>query len=145
MSKLKQELLRGLPSISALLDTPTAQKWCQVQPIALVADCLRQVVEDIRKQILEDSGGRCGPAHITEQYILTAAQAVLDDRIQPHIRAAINATGIILHTGLGRSVFPETVVDSVMQDLKGYVTLAVDRTTGTHPTAITASSTSSRN
>ena len=46
------------------------------------------------------------------------------------MREAINATGIILHTGLGRAVFPGSVVDSMIPGLKGYVNLAVDRDSG---------------
>ena len=46
------------------------------------------------------------------------------------MREAINATGIILHTGLGRAVLPAGVVDSMMGGLKGYCTLAVDRESG---------------
>ena len=46
------------------------------------------------------------------------------------MREAINATGIILHTGLGRAVFPGSVVDSMISGLKGYVNLAVDRDSG---------------
>jgi L-seryl-tRNA(Ser) seleniumtransferase len=46
------------------------------------------------------------------------------------VREAINATGIILHTGLGRAVLPGGVVDSMLGELKGYCTLATDRESG---------------
>jgi L-seryl-tRNA(Ser) seleniumtransferase len=42
----------------------------------------------------------------------------------------MNATGIILHTALGRAVWPACVVDGLADDLKGYCTLAVDRQSG---------------
>ena len=55
---------------------------------------------------------------------------MLQRAIEPHLREAINATGIILHTGLGRAVLPRGVVDSILGELKGYCTLAVDRDSG---------------
>ena len=55
---------------------------------------------------------------------------MLESATEPHVREAINATGIILHTGLGRAVLPGGVVDSMMGELKGYCTLAVDRESG---------------
>ena len=131
MADVKQELLRGLPSISALLATGQGQEWAKRWPQGLIAECLRLAVENVRRQIIEDTGGRCGPAHVTQEYILEQAGALLEERTAPHIRRAINATGIILHTGLGRSVFPQSVIDSMIDELKGYVTLAIDRQTGT--------------
>ena len=62
--------------------------------------------------------------------MLALAQELLAQATQPHVREAINATGIILHTGLGRAVFPGGVVDSILGEMKGYCTLAVDRETG---------------
>ena len=39
--------------------------------------------------------------------------------LTPRLREAINATGIILHTGLGRAVFPGSVVDSMLAEIEG--------------------------
>ena len=126
----KQELLRKLPSVSALLDTEAAAEWLAEHPRPLVTECIRDAIEDVRRQILADTSGRCAPVHAGEEYLLDLARQGLLERTRPHIRAAINATGIILHTALGRAVWPECVVDSMVEGLKGYVTLATDRKTG---------------
>ena len=130
MNDPKEELLKRIPSISDLLACPTAAGWLAEFPRKLVTDCLRQAVEDLRRQILADTAGRCGTVHVTQDFILQLARAALEDRTRFHLRGAINATGILLHTGLGRAVLPECVVDSLAADLKGYVTLAIDRATG---------------
>ena len=130
MPNLKQDLLRKLPSIADLLATETAAAWLAEHPRPLVTECLRETVDELRRQILADAGGRCGAMHATAEYILPLAAERLTDRTRPHLRGAINATGIILHTGLGRAVWPACVVDSMVAELKGYVTLAVDRETG---------------
>ncbi|NBC10675.1 MAG: L-seryl-tRNA(Sec) selenium transferase [Planctomycetes bacterium] len=129
-SSVQRELLRRLPSIGELLATDRAAEWRAAHPHSLVADCLRAAVDQLRRQILTDSAGRCGPQHVGADAVLDRAAAVLAERTQPRVREAINATGIILHTGLGRAVWPESVVDSMIDGLKGYVTLAADRETG---------------
>jgi L-seryl-tRNA(Ser) seleniumtransferase len=129
-SNAKQELLRKIPSIADLLAGEAVSAWLADHPRGLVTDCLRAAVDHLREQILADEAGRCGARHVTPQFVLTLARARLDDRTKPHLRAAVNATGIILHTALGRAVWPESVVDSLAEDLKGSVTLAIDRETG---------------
>jgi L-seryl-tRNA(Ser) seleniumtransferase len=113
-----------------LLKEAVVLAWLRDQPRPLVTDCLRRAVARLRRQILEDSAGRCGVPHVSAEHVLQQAQAELQRATQPHLREAINATGIILHTGLGRAVFPGRVVDSMIPALKGYTTLAVDRETG---------------
>jgi L-seryl-tRNA(Ser) seleniumtransferase len=126
----RQDLLRQLPSISDLLKTPRVAAWLNDQPQALVADCLRHSVDELRQQVLSDAAGRCGGQHVTADAVLDRAQVELQRRTSPRLRGAINATGIILHTGLGRAVLPACAVDGMAEQLKGYVTLAVDRDSG---------------
>jgi len=129
-SSAKSELLRALPSITDLLAGEMAKVWLKDYPRGLVTDCLRDAVEELRGHIINDTGGRCGAQHVSVEYVLESAAAKLAERTSPHVRGAVNATGIILHTALGRAVWPESVVDSIADELKGYVTLAIDRETG---------------
>ena len=127
---MNQDLLKKIPSITELLAAAQAAAWLQTHPRKLVADCIRQAVDDLRAQILSDTAGRCGGMHVEAEYILSQAGLLLADRTAFHLRPAINATGVLLHTGLGRSVLPGCVLESMLDDLRGYVTLAVDRETG---------------
>jgi len=127
---MKQDLLKKLPAVCDLLRHANVIAWLEQHPRQLVTDCIRDALADLRRQILEDSTGRCGPMHVTDEFVLRVAGELLRERTTPHLRAAVNATGVILHTGLGRAVWPACVVDSMVEDLKGYVTLAVDRDTG---------------
>ena len=129
-STMQRDLLRRLPSVSELLAGERASKWLTQHPQPMVADCLRLAVDHLREQILGDNAGRCGVQHVNADAILDHAELDLSMRNQPRLCSAINATGIILHTGLGRAVLPSCVVDGMVEELKGYVTLAVDRETG---------------
>lgn len=125
-----RSLLRKLPSITELLGTETARGWLEQYPRELVTNCLRDAVAALRMQIMEDTAGHCGAIHVSPEYLLSLAHDLLLERTRPHISGAINATGIILHTGLGRAVWPACVVDSMVEEMKGYVTLAIDKETG---------------
>jgi L-seryl-tRNA(Ser) seleniumtransferase len=127
---LAMELLRQIPSITELLKTATVTAWLARHPQPLVTECVRRAVAAVRQQVLEDAAGRCGPQHVTAEGVLARAASLLKEAAEPRLRGAINATGIILHTGLGRAVFPAGVVDSLTPDLKGFSTLAIERDSG---------------
>src|SRR5271157_766009 len=130
MPDQKQELLRALPAITELLKSETAAGWLRQHPQPLVTECLRRALAELRQQILNAAAGRGDTKQITAEAVLAQAEKFLQHATEPHLREAINATGIILHTGLGRAVLPGGVVDSMLGELKGYCTLAVDRASG---------------
>ncbi|HEU5397482.1 MAG TPA: L-seryl-tRNA(Sec) selenium transferase, partial [Verrucomicrobiae bacterium] len=129
MPDLKENLLRDLPSVSDLLKTETAANWLRKYPQPLVSDCLRHALAEWRQQILTSKTDAV-PRPDGALAVLSRATAILRQSTEPRVRHALNATGIILHTGLGRAVIPETVVDSLEAEFKGYCTLAVDRESG---------------
>ncbi len=124
----KQALLKQIPPITELLKSEAALGWLKTHPLPVVTECLRGAAAHLRRQILDDSEVLAG--QVTPESVLSRAAELLAETTTPHLREAINATGIILHTGLGRAVLPASVVDSLQAELKGYCTVAVDRETG---------------
>ncbi len=130
MNRPDNALLRQLPSVSDLLVRQEVCDWLDEHPRRLVVDSIRDALGELRNSILHEKVGHCGPGHVTPEAVLSRAEEILRERCHPHICRAINATGILLHTALGRAVWPECVVDDVVPALKGYATLAIDRETG---------------
>jgi L-seryl-tRNA(Ser) seleniumtransferase len=146
----KQGLLKRIPPITELLKSETVAAWLQSYPLTLVTQCLRTAAAEERQRLLagtEQDGSEAGPVGpsagatrpelmgetpvpLSAEALLARAGELLAQATAPRLREAINATGIILHTGLGRAVFPASVVESVQAELKGYCTLAVDRVSG---------------
>jgi L-seryl-tRNA(Ser) seleniumtransferase len=62
--------------------------------------------------------------------ILADAHQRVREALGPHYRRAINATGIILHTGLGRAVLPERALRQITEELSGYSLLQIDVASG---------------
>jgi L-seryl-tRNA(Ser) seleniumtransferase len=108
MPDQKQELLRALPAVTELLKSEIVIAWLRQHPQPLVTECLRRALAELRQKILD------GAEHVNPESVLAQAELFLQHATEPHVREAINATGIILHTGLGRAVLAGGVVDSML-------------------------------
>jgi L-seryl-tRNA(Ser) seleniumtransferase len=112
---------RELPSVNALLET-TGVKWLLEQhPRRVVVDAVRNTV---------DAARTAGSAAQTEdQWVETITSAVLS-ATTPSLRRVINATGVILHTNLGRAPLADVAIRAIAHVAEGYSNLEYDVETG---------------
>ena len=125
-----EDLLKLMPSINDLLSSDTAAKWLATQPRELVAACISDAMAEAHRLILADRAGLCGPETVTPERLLDRGAELLGARAAVRLGGAVNATGIILNSALGRTPWAGRVVDSMTDDLKRYCSLDVDRQTG---------------
>jgi L-seryl-tRNA(Ser) seleniumtransferase len=123
-----QEQLRRIPSVDQLLlddrVAPLIDRFGRDQ----VTRETRAVLETLREAIRRED--RLGADSLERAGIAAQIRARLEASRQPGLRRVINATGIVLHTGLGRAVLPPEALEAVRNELKGYAVLEVDRSTG---------------
>jgi L-seryl-tRNA(Ser) seleniumtransferase len=129
-SEQKQALLKRIPPITELLKSPRVIEWLAAHPASVVTDSLRSATAELRQELIGSASKELNPEAVSLDAVLKRANDLLSRSTKPRLREAINATGIILHTGLGRAVFPGSVIDSMIPELKGYCTLAIDPETG---------------
>jgi L-seryl-tRNA(Ser) seleniumtransferase len=129
MEPAKETLFRHIPSIDALLQTDEMKRWAATVPHMILVDAIRGAVEDTRGFIARGSCGTADEAKI-RAFILTKADERCFRAAGPHYRRAVNATGIILHTGLGRAVLPARAIEQIQEHLTGYSVLQIDTDTG---------------
>ena len=110
------EQLRALPKVDDVLA-------CLNEPFprTVLVDCIRKVLDDCRRQIQDACTRHCGEHDA--QSIAARAIVLAKSRLTPTLRPVINATGIVLHTNLGRAPLPEAVAEHVKQIAMGYSTL----------------------
>jgi L-seryl-tRNA(Ser) seleniumtransferase len=120
-------VLRKIPSIDALLASDELKRHAAL-PRRLVVEAVRGAVEEVRAILVRG----CGPGdeEAVRTMILERAETRLREAVGPFYRRAVNATGIILHTGLGRAVLPARAVQQLTEHLSGYSLLQVDLDTG---------------
>lgn len=112
--------LRGLPSVQRLLEQATS--LIAAHGHTAVTQALREGLEKIRA---------APPAPLpTAEHIVAAAAARLRAASQPVLRRVINATGIVLHTNLGRTPLAEAAIAAMADAARGYTNLEFDLASG---------------
>jgi L-seryl-tRNA(Ser) seleniumtransferase len=114
---------RRLPSVDTLLRSPPGRRAVERFGRDVVRQAIRTVVDAARAQA---SRGREPP--IDE--ILMARAVNLSARMSFGLSRVVNATGVVLHTNLGRAPLPEEAVRAVSRAARGYTDLEVDRESG---------------
>lgn len=122
---MKQDQLRNLPSIDSLLGRPGIAALVERFGREPVLAALRGALDQARASILAGNENAAGPEEIA-----AAAAAFLEEKFSPSLRRAINATGILMHSGLGRAVLSEDARASLDESSRGYCTLALDIDSG---------------
>jgi L-seryl-tRNA(Ser) seleniumtransferase len=113
----RQALLRALPSIDELLvHEQVAALGGSVARAVLVEAC-RRAVSAAREQILSGAEVVFDPTSVSRQ---------VEALTRHHLRPVINATGVVLHTNLGRAPLSARAVERVAAIARGYCNLELD-------------------
>jgi L-seryl-tRNA(Ser) seleniumtransferase len=122
--------LRALPSVDSLLRSEAAKALVPMIGAQRVADIARSVTDEIRAEIQTKGNG----ANLSREELLAEAACRLSevhDREAAHrLRRVINATGVILHTNLGRAPLSEAARRAIADEAGRYCTLELDVSTG---------------
>ena len=108
---------RDLPSVGALLETGAVRALLDVAPRPLVVEAVRATVARAR----ETASAPADDAGWAE-----AIAARLADATRPSLRRVINATGVVLHTNLGRAPLADVALDAIAETAAGYSNLELD-------------------
>ena len=106
--------LRLLPSVDEVLRDARVTKMLEDHPRIVVLQAVRAVLADERRRIL--SGAVKAQQDIKKKYlniVVEKAAAAVKCSVQPNLRRIINATGVILHTNLGRALLSERAREAV--------------------------------
>ena len=124
-------ILRLLPPVDALLHTMTAQEILAETGAKHLTHLARISIETLRREILETSEK---PDKFSRETLVQKAEDFLSDiwRIEKNARLqrVINATGVIIHTNLGRAPLSENAVKAIAEEAARYCTLEYDLETG---------------
>jgi L-seryl-tRNA(Ser) seleniumtransferase len=133
-TKNKSALFQKLPSTDELLRQRNIQELIQRDGHAAVAESIRAVVARLRQEI---AGGHIAGIEPSEKSLdlavgglFNAIERELRRSLSSSLRLVINATGVILHTNLGRAPLAETALDHVRGVANGYSNLEFDLETG---------------
>ncbi len=116
-----RELLRSLPSIEELLNDPRLKALeGRIARRALV-QAAREAVDDVRTAVLEGARQAVERDDIATNALLRATASQ-----RPSLRRVVNASGVVIHTNLGRSVMARSAVEAAADAAGRYSTLEYD-------------------
>ncbi len=117
--------LRALPAVETLLQHPGLAAALADLPRALVVECARAELAEARTRLKRGDGSLPDPGTLAGR---AAARALAEHR--PHLRRVLNATGVVLHTNLGRAPLAAVARAALDQLARGYSNLEFDLVTG---------------
>jgi L-seryl-tRNA(Ser) seleniumtransferase len=127
MQKDPAARLRELPSVDELLGQPRLLGLAEKMGRSIVTQAARGVLADVRAQFKIDPGN-------THLISLPEIEAQVAERVEamlsPSLRRVINATGVILHTNLGRAPLSDYVAARIVETATRYSNLEYDIPSG---------------
>jgi L-seryl-tRNA(Ser) seleniumtransferase len=126
---MSEILLRRIPSLDALLHEPPAEALVREYGHQAVVSAGRSILEEVRSEILP-KGPDEAPPDLSPGALINRLKDRLCQKFRPSLGPAVNATGIIMHSGLGRAVLSEDATEALLAVAHGYSTLALDLETG---------------
>lgn len=119
--------LRALPSVQKVLDLPAIAALAQEHSHERIVAAVRTELDDLRRRV---GGGEAIDGHTGAEALSRKIAARLDHELRPKLRRVINATGIVLHTNLGRSPMAVEAARAAHHAACGYLNLELDLKTG---------------
>ncbi|MGH7370085.1 MAG: L-seryl-tRNA(Sec) selenium transferase, partial [Candidatus Methylomirabilaceae bacterium] len=116
-------LLRQLPSVDELLQEPSIRELTQSVPRWAVVGAVREVLERWRRVLADERSQRDAPS---KEALVSETREEARRRDRPALRRVINATGVIVHTNLGRAPLADAALARVVDAARGYSNLEFD-------------------
>jgi L-seryl-tRNA(Ser) seleniumtransferase len=127
MQETRLSLLRQLPSVDGLAQACQQGNGTGNPPAMLLLEAARRVIEGKRRQVLAaTTDAELSVIDLRHDTLKAEVATWLMRDHQPHFRRVINATGVILHTNLGRALLSQAAVDNVGRLASHYSNLEYD-------------------
>lgn len=120
-----KELLKELPSVDEVLKSPFGKKWLAIYPRRYVLAAIRDVIDIYRKLILEGESPSLALEAMASEITIHIERLTSLSLIP-----LINATGIVVHTNLGRSVLSGRAIENLIKIAGNYSNLEYDIESG---------------
>lgn len=120
--------LRKLPSVDQLLQAPQATELIAAYGRPSTVEAVREVLTDLREQLRREEvrPGSAEQHSLTPESILEDAGERLAEEFRSSLVPVINATGVVLHTNLGRAPLSRAAIEALGQVSTGYSNLEYD-------------------
>lgn len=139
LGEIRKELLRKIPKIDRLMEKESAKALCGRYGYQTVLETARQAQESLREALRMGRYAELDEvccetekenSSMFEDHLLKKMQELLSWQDQRRMQRVINATGVILHTNLGRAPLGEKLVSEIVPLMTGYTNLEMNLADG---------------
>ncbi len=116
-----QQLLSGIPSVDEILKSPRGIDMLRRYPRRFVLQGIREGIDQRRREIL---AGRS--ADLSEEILFAEIEKIVEGLSALSLRPLINATGVVIHTNLGRSTLSARALENIVRVSESYSNLEYD-------------------
>lgn len=128
-SRKQQRFLQLLPGVDRVLEWMKTDPLGRNTPKSLLVRSIRMIIADRRASILADDG-RITEDRLSEASLCEAVRGQVEKSSAPRLISTINATGVVVHTNLGRSLLTDTAVENIRAIGGRHSNLEFDLSTG---------------
>jgi len=124
---LRQQVLRKIPSVDEILSNPQIADLLRTYPRTVVVDAVRNGLKRLRQQLLDKKElTDLEEEFFSFEHLYSLFRKEIDLQVQPRLRHLINATGVVIHTNLGRSPLHPSALKHMIDIAKNYSNLEYD-------------------
>jgi len=129
INETQQQLLRMLPGVDRILELAKTEAFFDNIPKSVTLRCIRAVIETLRSAILDDTQEMTSQ-DMEDAQVLERVKRLAAQSMTPNLRRVINATGVVIHTNLGRSLLAAEAIENLMIIAERYSNLEFDLSVG---------------
>ncbi len=123
----RQQFLRKIPSVDEIFSRPEIADLLKIHPRAVVVDAIRKGLGRLRSEILnKEEFSDLEDAFFSFEHLYPLFQREIELQVRPRLRRVINATGVVIHTNLGRSPLHPSALQHLMDVARNYSNLEYD-------------------
>jgi L-seryl-tRNA(Ser) seleniumtransferase len=124
---LRQQALRKIPSVDEILSRPEITDLLKSYPRTVVLEAVRKGLGRLREELLNQKEiSEFEESLFSFERLFPLFQKEIDLQVQPRLRRVINATGVVIHTNLGRSPLHPSALQHMIDISKTYSNLEYD-------------------
>ena len=125
----QQKMVRRLPGVDHILELTKKESIFEDIPQAVLVNSIRKILETLRKRILSVDL-EIQAESLEAPHIMEMVEAEVCRAMTPNLKNLVNATGVVVHTNLGRSLLAQDVVNNVASISSRYSNLEYDLSAG---------------
>jgi L-seryl-tRNA(Ser) seleniumtransferase len=120
----RQEVLRKIPSVDEILSRPEISDLIKTYPRNVVVETIRSCLKELREKLLREDGlSGVDESFFSLDRLYPLFKGELERQTRPRLRRVINATGVVIHTNLGRSPLHPSAIQHLIDVSRAYSNL----------------------